>query len=185
MYQQKFIQSSGQELVARLSSEELIVPASDGINFDTYFYKNGLLRSSFSGKKIRYFNDGSFQAEGDLIYKEYDKNLKPVIAIKTEKGFGEFESGGKSKNSFFSGNKHIKFIILPEEVGFTYQNNVGKTRNIYVDAIKRTISSKNKIESNGPMGHLSGKGFFYDVNKEEFKINSDVSGQYKSNNHRE
>ena len=44
-----------------------------------------------------------------------------------------------------------------------------------MDAVKRTISSKNKIESNGPMGQISGKGFFYDVNKEEFKIKLEIS----------
>lgn len=182
-YQKKYLANLRSEAL-RISSEvtdpsKTIV--GTGYEFKTFFYdKNGLLNAELSGDKITYYEDSTFQATGNLIYKAFDTNKSSVNTIKTNTAIGVFESDDQNK-FLLSGNRQLKSLELPENVSFNFNGNQGTTKNVFIDAIDRTISSDEHIESQGPDGKFSANGFFYDIDTKDFTFNSKVRGIYKKN----
>ncbi|KAB8027764.1 LPS export ABC transporter periplasmic protein LptC [Fluviispira multicolorata] len=179
-YQKRYLDESSEIFQAQLNSENLILPTSSVNKFQTRSYENGYLKYSFSGDKIIYFTDNHFEAIGNLVYKTFDNQQKESSVIKTTRATGQMElideKEGQTALSV-GANSRIKYAILPDEVSFNFNENIGKTKNIYIDMINQNIQSDSKIESNGPQGKLKGKGFSYSIKDEEFKIKSDVDGK--------
>lgn len=162
------------------TSETTKAILGEGFDFITFFYnQDGTLKASFSGKKIVYYQDATFYAEGSLTYQSYDKNSKPLVFIQTEFANGQFEMPQSKNSSIFLGDKQLKWLQLPQNVAFNFDGNRGTTKNVFIDAVKRTISSNEHINSIGPDGSISADGFFYDIDNKEFKLNSSVRGTYK------
>lgn len=153
---------------------------AEGFDFKTFFYnQNGSIKGTLSSQRIVYYEDASFVLEGDVKYQEYNSRLEPVTTIFTQSGFGVFAQQENQNKFFFSKDRRLNWLRLPEEVSFNFNGNQGKTKNVFIDSIKRTISSDEHINSVGPDGHISADGFFYDIDKKEFTLNSSVRGTYK------
>lgn len=183
-YQKKYLERSSNELNSQLDFENMVLPTSIAKQFNTNFYQDGKLKYSFSGDKITYFNDNHFEAEGNLFYQAYDENKKSTIIIKTQKAFGQIESDNNQSDQSalpLGANTHIKNAVLPNDVLFDFEGNKGKTNNVFIDMNKETIQSQNHFISNGPQGNIKGKGFFYSIKDEEFKIKSSVDGDFTTN----
>ncbi|MGY3803446.1 LPS export ABC transporter periplasmic protein LptC [Pigmentibacter ruber] len=182
-YQRKFLESSAQELNTQLTFENTILPTSTAMNFQNFSYENGRLKYSFSGSKITYFTDNHFEAEGNLVYEAFDVEEKKTIIIKTNKAFGQIEANKQNEYQNdtlpIGTNNRIKNAILPGDVFFDFDGNVGKANHVFIDMENEYISSKKPFTSNGPQGNLRGNGFKYFIKEEEFKINSNVNGDVK------
>lgn len=186
-FQRKFLERSSNEINSQLDFENMILPTSSAMSFKTNSYQNGILKYSFSGNKITYYNDNHFEAEGDLLYIEYDGKGENVIIIKTEKAYGQIENNSTNSNvtTFpISGNSRIKNATLPNEVIFNLKGNLGKTHNVIIDMDKETIHTKENFLSNGPQGNITGKGFHYSIQNEELKVDSYVDGNLMINKSR-
>ncbi len=181
-YQRRYLEHSAKELNSQLDYENVVLPTSIAKNFNTNSYQNGKLKYSFSGDKIIYFNDNHFEAEGNLIYQAFDENKRNSITIKTDKAYGLIESDNtQSAQSALpiGANSRIKNATLPNDVLFDFEENKGKANNVFINMDKETIQSQNYFISNGPQGNITGKGFYYSIKNEEFKIKSNVDGDFK------
>ena len=183
-YQRKYLERSADELNAQLDYENVILPTSTAKRFNTNSYQDGKLKYTFSGDKITYFNDNHFEAEGNLVYLAYDENNVNTITIKTQKAYGQVESENSQTTQTslpLGANSRIKNAVLPNDVLFDFEGNKGKANNVFIDMDKQTIQSQNHFVSNGPQGNIKGKGFYYSIKNEEFKIKSNVDGNFTIN----
>jgi len=183
VYQQHYLKTLREESlqISAVSADSEKTIIGEGHDFSIFFFdESGALNAKMLGKKVIYYQEGSFQAQDNLVYETYDSNKAVINTIKTDLALGEFES--QSDNSFLlSGNRSLKSLILPEKVVFDFNGNNGTTKNVFIDTINRTITSKEHVESNGPNGKFSADGFFYDIDKKVFKFKSKVRGTYKQN----
>ncbi len=183
VYQKEYLDSLRKNALQmnQQNSDPANTVVSKGSDFKTLFYdKNGKLNAELSGDNITYFEDSTFHANGSLIYKTFDANNKLATTIQTTSAVGIFEQDPQSM-FLISGNRQLKSLELPENVSFNFNENRGKTKNVFIDATNRTISSLEHVESNGPNGSFSADGFFYDVDTKNFTFNSKVRGLYKKN----
>lgn len=183
-YQRKYLERSSNELNSQLDYENAILPTSTVKKFKTNSYENGKLKFSFTGDKIIYFNDNHFEAEGNLVYQSFDENKKNTTIIRTQKAYGQIEGdNNQSAQSALplGANSRLKNAFLPNDVLFDFEGNRGKANNVFIDMDKETVQSQNQFVSNGPQGSLKGKGFYYSIKNEEFKIKSDVNGNFRIN----
>jgi LPS export ABC transporter protein LptC len=183
-YQRKYLERSANELNSQLDYENVVLPTSTAKQFNTNSYQDGKLKYSFSGDKITYFNDNHFEAEGNLVYQAFDENKKNTITIKTQKAYGQIESDNSQPAQSIlplGTNTHIKNAVLPNDVLFDFEGNKGIANNVFIDMDKETIQSQNHFISNGPQGNIKGKGFYYSIKNEEFKIKSNVDGNFTIN----
>jgi LPS export ABC transporter protein LptC len=176
-YQRSYLATLGTEFHAQLDAQTATLPINTGKKFQTLFYKQSLLKQSFSGDVVTYFSDNHFQAQGNLVYTEYDSKGQISIRIQAEHAMGEIQNMDQNDSSLFGNQKQLKFLSLSDDVFFEFQNNKGKTSNVYIDAIKKEIKSQNFIEIDGPNGHIEGVGFIYFFDQEELKLNSNVKGK--------
>ena len=180
IYQKNYLsQLKIESLRSSKQTEPSKTVVGDGVQFNILFYdKNGFLSSEMAGERITYYEDATFKAQGDLIYKIFDNSQNVINTIKTNLALGYFEQGPEL---FFllSGSRQLKSLELPEEVFFNFNGNQGQTKNVFIDAINRTISSKEHIQSQGPDGIFSADGFLYDIDTKNFTFNSKVRGLYK------
>ena len=184
-YQRKYLDLSSKEFNSQLDYENLILPISTVKNFTAYTYQEGKLKYSFSGNKINYFNDYHFEAEGNLLYQAFDETQKVIISIKTDKAYGYIQTNGSQSSQTplqFGSNSRFKSAELPGDVFFNFEENKGKANHVFIDLEEEIIKSSNPFTSNGPQGNLTGKGFIYSIKNEEFKIISNVDGNFKINN---
>lgn len=184
-YQRVYLNKSAVEFNAQIMAENTVLPTIIGKNYNSLSFQNGVFKSSFSGKNIIYFSNKHFEATDNLIYQEVDNsphnfsasNLNTNdILIKTSKAVGEVVSSQPDSSHVLMGKNKLKYVILPNIVNFNFSNNIGKTSDVYIDAIKKTLQSENPIDAQGPSGNIKGIGFFYSMNKDEFIIKSDVEG---------
>jgi lipopolysaccharide export system protein LptC len=183
-FQRKYLERSAKEFNSQLDFENSVLPTSIAKNFNTNSYQDGKLKYSFSGDKITYYNDNHFEAEGNLVYQAFDENNRNSITIKTQKAYGQIESDiSQSAQSALplGTNSRLKSAILPNDVLFDFEGNRGKTYNVFIDMDNEIIQSQNHFISNGPQGNIKGKGFYYSIKNEEFKIKSNVNGDFKIN----
>lgn len=180
-YQRAYLNRSAIEFNAQLNARNAVLPVSSAEDFNTLSYQNGLLKSSFSGRKIVYFSNGRFEAQGNLIYREYNSEGTLIVQIKTDLGEGEMQSEEDDSSLFAGGNKKLKYIALPNQVFFTLNGNQGKTQNVYMNGLQRIIQSDSHLIADGEMGHIEGNGFIYRIDDGEFKIKSHVSGKVNIN----
>lgn len=176
-YQRSYLTKLGTEFHAQLDAQTATLPINTAKKFQTLFYKQGFLKQSFSGDSVTYFSDNHFQAQGNLVYTEYDSKGESPISIQAESANGEIQNRDQNDSSLFGSQKQLKFLSLSGDVFFQFQNNKGKTSNAYIDAIKKQIKSQDFIEVNGPNGHIESLGFIYFFDKEELKLNSNVKGK--------
>lgn len=181
IYQNKYLDSLKNE--ASQLSQQATDPSKTivgkGMRFKTFFYdKNGHLNAEMSGDEITYYEDGTFKANGHLLYKTFDESDRLTNTIKTTSALGVFEQD--SDTAFvLSGSRQLKSLELPDDVLFNFNGNEGQTKNVFIDAIDRTISSNEHIQSEGPDGKFSADGFSYDIDTKDFTFNSKVRGLYK------
>jgi len=175
-YQKKYLEKASKEFHAQLNAKNFILPTSTLENFVTKTYHNGALRYFLSGDKIIYFTDGHFEAQGHLVYKDFNINQKDPIIMHTEKAIGKLDSNDTS-SLILGGNVQLKYATFPEKVSLNFGDNEGETSNVQFDAIAQTMQSNELITINGPQGNLRGIGFYYSIKDEEFKIKSNISGE--------
>ncbi|APJ02791.1 LPS export ABC transporter periplasmic protein LptC [Silvanigrella aquatica] len=183
-YQKKYLELSANELNSQLNFENNILPTSTIKNFNTNSYQDGKLKYSFSGDKITYYTDNHFEAEGHLTYQAYDENKKATITIKTQKAFGQIANEGDPSNSSqfpLGAHSKIQSAVLPDDVLFDFEGNQGQAEHVFIDMEKEMIHSSKNFISEGPQGKIRGKGFYYSIKNEEFKIKSHVDGNFKVN----
>lgn len=176
-YQRSYLATLGTEFHAQLDAQTSTLPINIGKKFQIFFYKQSLLKQSFSGDVVTYFSDNHFQAEGNLVYTEYDPKGQVSIRIQAEHAIGQIQNINQNDSSLFENQKQLKFLSLPNDVFFEFQNNKGRTSDVYIDTIKKEIKSQNFIEVNGPNGHIEGVGFVYFFDQEELKLKSNVKGK--------
>lgn len=176
-YQRKYLAAIESEFHAQMSAQTSILPVNSGKKFQTFFYENGLLKQSFSGDQVTYFSDDHFQAQGHLVYTEYDKNGNSIISIQCENATGEMENQDPNETGFFGSHKQLKSLSIPSTVQFQFEKNTGSTSHVFIDALKKTIKSEKFLQIDGPNGHLESVGFRYSVDQEEFYLTSKVKGK--------
>lgn len=177
-YQKKYIAGLKNQSKIIQNNQKPIV--AEGFGFQNFSYnQTGSLKASLSSQKIIYYQDSSFSLEGDVKYQEYNLKLEPVTTIQTEFGFGKFEQYGNQDVFSFSASRRLIWLQLPGGISFNLNGNQGTAKNVFIDAVKRTIYSTEHIRSSGPDGNISADGFFYDIDNKEFTLNSSVRGTYK------
>lgn len=176
-YQKKYLAKLATEYHAQLNAQTAILPTNIVKNFQTFFYENGILKRALSGDQITYYSDNHFEAVGHLLIQEYDKTGQLTLDTSTEKATGEVVDLDGQKNSLLGSHKQLKYLLCPGDVFFHFRENKGKTQNVYLDTIKKTIRSQKFITIDGPSGHVEGVGFEYFIDSEEFKLNSHVKGK--------
>lgn len=184
-YQRIYLNKSAIEFNAQLMAENVVLPTITGTHYNSLSFENGVLKSSFSGKNITYFNNKHFEATQNLVYQEMGSQTennsqltkdKEQIILKTEKAFGELVSTDPDNAPRLIGKNKLKYAILPDIVNFNLNDNVGQSSNVYIDALKRTLQSANSIVSQGPSGSIKGIGFFYGMDEGSFSLQSHVEG---------
>lgn len=180
VYQRRYVISlkNKSDKLHIFSTEKQIV--AEGFGFQNFSYnQDGSIKSVLSSDKIIYYQDASVLLEGKIQYQEYNKKLDPVLTVQTERGLGKFESPNDQQNSSILSGRQLSWLKLPGDISFNLNGNQGTTKNVFIDVIKRTISSDEHIHSTGPDGNISADGFFYDIDNKEFTLNSKVRGTYK------
>ena len=184
-YQRIYLNKSAVEFQDQLMAENAVLPTITGNHYNSLSFENGILKSSFSGENMVYFSNKHFEATNNLVYNEVDSSNKNTpqlsindgnIVIKTSKATGEVMSSQQDSAQALMTKNTLKYAILANEVDFNFNNNIGKTSNVYIDAIKKTLDTEKPIKSHGPSGNIKGVGFFYAMNGGEFIIKSDVEG---------
>lgn len=182
----KYLDKASNQLNTQLEFENTVLPTSTVSKFNTNSYQNGKLKYSFSGDKIIYYNDNHFEATGNLVYKSFDNSTQPTVTIKSEKATGQIESAeveSSEQSALPMGtNSRIQSAHLPDDVYFDFNGNKGKASNVFIDMEKETVQSANAFDSSGPQGDLKGKGFYYSIKDEMFKIKSNVDGNFNIKN---
>lgn len=180
-YQRFYLNKSAIEFYAQRDAEHSVLPMITGEGFESKTYKNSIYNSSFSGKNIVYFSNRHFEAKRNLSYKELssssasddnDKNF----TLNTDLADGEVQTAQPESTGVFSGQNKLKSLNLPHTVFFNLSGNIGKTKEVHIDLLKKTMETKEFIESHGPNGSIQGVGFFYNIDEGEFKILSHVNG---------
>ncbi len=172
-YQRVYLEKSAVEFQDQLMAENAILPIITGMNYNSSSFKNGILNSSFTGEKIIYYSNKHFEANNKLVYSEFNKD---VIIVETNKAIGELASAQSDNNHGFISKNKLKNVILPSRVDFNFNNNIGRTSEVTIDTVKKTLDTDRPIQSYGPAGSIKGIGFFYSINKGEFVIKSGVEG---------
>lgn len=176
-YQRKYLAAVESEFHAQMDAQNSILPVNVGKKFQTFFYENRHLKQSFSGDQVIYFTDDHFQAQGHLVYTEYDKQGNPMISIQCESASGEMENQDPNDTGFFGSHRQLKSLLIPNDVQFQFEKNTGKTSHVYIDVLKKMIKSDKFLQIDGPNGHLESFGFRYSVDQEEFYLASKVKGK--------
>ncbi|RDB37194.1 MAG: hypothetical protein DCC88_01150 [Spirobacillus cienkowskii] len=183
-YQKNYLEHYSEVVLLQSEQENSVLP----INFAKKFYSkkfvNGKLKYSFSGEKIIYYNNSSFEAEGNLIYQAYDSQQKNFTAINTNKAYGQLKSYIKDNNQnsmSFGTSQGIQIATLPEKVTFSFKESKGLTYNVKIDVDNEIVSSENDFYYKGNNGIIKSKGFYYSTNNENLKLKSNVSGVFLGN----
>ena len=144
---------------------------------------------NFSGKNIVYYSNKHFEANNDIIYKDFNSpetnntnGANSNIILKTNKAIGEVMSAqDKPTNSLLAKNT-LKYMVMPNKVDFYFDDNIGQTSDVYFDAVKKTLDTTKAIESHGMRGNIKGVGFFYSMNDGKFILKSNVEGMINPQN---
>ena len=176
-YQREYLNKTSEEFHAQLDFENAILPTNIVKDFYSKNYEFGFLKSITAGNSLTYFSNAHFEANGNLVYEEYNKEKKATYKIYTEEANGQMDVAGDDSSLSLENNSRIKYVILPKEVRFFANENKGQTSNVYIDTINHTLHSKNPINMHGPQGSLQGKGFDYSTKDGDFSIKEKVSGE--------
>ena len=178
LYQRKYLEQSSTEFNSQLEYKNIILPTTSANQFKMNTYQYGKLKYLFTGEKITYFSDNHFEAEGNIIYQSFNKMEKNIVTIRTQKAFGQVESDNSQSTLLLGAGSRIKNAVFPNDVFFDLEDNKGKANNVLVDMETETIQSKNHFIFEGPQINIKGKGFYYSIEDEEFKIKSNVEGKF-------
>ena len=135
------------------------------------------MTSRVSANEGRYFTNGRIVLAGNVKYEDFNTDGSLRLRLFSQRALGQVYQA-EEKKSFFDSQRRLESVTIPGEVEINLGgNDIVKTRKVSLDFEKGVLVTTEPVSLIGPGKHVTGKGFEYILDSQDFTLGGRVHGE--------